>query len=130
MDAQTAGTQSAALAALAASIGHLELEEGSHPEELIDAPELLAENRFLAARGGLQARLLDPIAGRPPPATELLERLLEAVRPHAADLGCADGLQPLAALASETGAARQLRIARDNERRDHLVACISDAFAR
>jgi carboxylate-amine ligase len=130
MDAQTTGTQSATLAALVASIAHLELEEGYHPEELIDAPELLAENRFLAARDGMQARLLDPIAARPVPATELLERLLEAVLPHAADLGCADGLQPVAALASETGAARQLRIAGADGRLDHLVACISDAFAQ
>jgi glutamate---cysteine ligase / carboxylate-amine ligase len=128
MDAQTTGTQSATLAALVASIAHLELEEGYHPEELIDAPELLAENRFLAARDGMQARLLDPIAARPLPATQLLERLLEAVRPHAADLGCADGLEPLAALASETGAARQVRIAGADERLDHLVASISDAF--
>ncbi len=57
-------------------------------------------------------------------------RVLEAVRPHAADLGCADGLQPLAALASETGAARQLRIAGTDLRLDHLMACISDAFAQ
>jgi carboxylate-amine ligase len=129
-DAQTTGTQSATLAALVASIAHLELEEGYHREELIDAPELPAENRFLAARDRMQARLLDPIAARPLPATELLERLLEAARPHAADLGCADGLQSLAALASETGAERQLRIARADERLDHLVACISDAFAQ
>jgi len=52
MDAQTTGTRSATLAALVASIAHLELEAGCHPEELLDAPELLAglaENRFLAA---------------------------------------------------------------------------------
>jgi glutamate---cysteine ligase / carboxylate-amine ligase len=58
---------------------------------LINAPELLNENRFLAARDGLQARLLEPIAARGLPATQLLERLLEAVQPHAADLGCAEG---------------------------------------
>jgi gamma-glutamyl:cysteine ligase YbdK (ATP-grasp superfamily) len=71
MDAQTTGTRSATLAALVASIAHLELEAGYHPEELLDAPELLAElaeNRFLAARHGMQARLLDPIVARPLPA--------------------------------------------------------------
>jgi glutamate---cysteine ligase / carboxylate-amine ligase len=129
MDAQTTGTQSATLAALAVSIAHLELEEGYHPEELIDAPELLAENRFLACRDGMRACLLDPVAGRPLPATQLLDQLLEAVRPHAADLGCTDALEPLAALAGETGAARQLRIAGGDERLDRLVACIADAFA-
>jgi hypothetical protein len=37
--------------------------------------------------------------------------------------------EPLAALAGETGAARQLRIAGDDERLEHLVAWISDALA-
>ena len=56
---------------------------------LVDAPELLEENRFRAARDGVRAELLDPRraanAARSPALAELA---VEACRPHARELGC------------------------------------------
>lgn len=52
--------------------------------------EVLAENRFLAARDGMDARLIDSATRRLVPVRELLEALLAECRPHARALGCAD----------------------------------------
>ena len=59
---------------------------------------------------------------------ELLARLLEAARPHAADLGCEDALDPLVMLGEEPGAVRQLRAAREPRHLPGLVELLSDAF--
>jgi carboxylate-amine ligase len=128
MDAQTSASETAALAALTQSIAHLELEEGYHTEAHATGPELLAENRFIAARDGMDARLIDPVAEERVPARELLARLLLVTRPHAAVLGCESALDALAALAGEPGAARQLRLASELERLPRLVEALSDAF--
>jgi glutamate---cysteine ligase / carboxylate-amine ligase len=112
MDAQTNAARSGALAALVQAIAHLELEEGYHHDRLIEAAEVLEENRFLAARDGMDARFIDPVAERRVPATEQLNRLLEAARPHAQDLGSESALETVVELARETGAARQRRVAK------------------
>src|ERR1700733_12242627 len=78
MDAQITGVETAALAALVQSIAHLELEEGYHTDPQWDRPELLAENRFIAARDGMSARLIDPVAEQRIPARRVLATLLEA----------------------------------------------------
>ena len=62
MDAQTDVGATAALVALVQSLARLELEEGYAPEALVGAEEMLDENRFLAARDGIEADLLDPAA--------------------------------------------------------------------
>ena len=51
--------------------------------------EVLAENRFLAARDGMDAELIEPELGRRVPARELLADLVAVCRPHAEALGCA-----------------------------------------
>ena len=112
MDAQSTAERSAALAVLVQSIARLELEEGYHDPALIQAPELLQENRFLAARDGINARLLDPVADTRVAATEQLTQLLDAVRPHAQDLGAEDGLELIDEVAADSGAEQQRRTAR------------------
>jgi carboxylate-amine ligase len=114
MDAQKTATRSGALAALVQTIAHLELEEGYHHDQLIDAVEILDENRFLAARDGMDARFIDPVAERRVSAVESLTQLLAAARPHAEDLDCEDALETIVELARETGAARQRRVAREH----------------
>jgi len=52
------------------------------------AAEVLDENRFLAARDGMGARLIDLHTGHRVPAADLLDRLLAELRPHAEALGC------------------------------------------
>jgi carboxylate-amine ligase len=113
MDAQKTATRTGALAALVQTIAHLELEEGYHPDQLIDAAEILHENRFLAARDGMAASFIDPVAERRVSAVESVTHLLAAARPHAEDLGCEDAMEMVVELARETGAARQRRVARE-----------------
>ena len=127
MDAQTRPAHTAVLAAAVQTIAHLELEEGYHPQELIDASELLHENRFLAARDGMGARLLDPVVGGRVPATEQLEELIAAGLPHAQELGCADAFEALRDHARCNGAAWQRQIARRTDLRG-LVAALSLEF--
>jgi carboxylate-amine ligase len=111
MDAQSSADASAALAALVQAVARLELSEGFAQPALMAAAEVLDENRFLAARDGMQARLIDPEAGVLMPARRQLDRLLAAARPHAQDLGCEAALAEVAVLAREGGAARQRAIA-------------------
>ena len=88
LDAQTTVGETAALVALVQAIASLELNEGYASTQLVQSPEVLDENRFLAARDGMGARLIDPELGCRVPAREQLTELLEACAPHAAELGC------------------------------------------
>jgi carboxylate-amine ligase len=128
MDAQTTARRTAVLAALVQTIAHLELEEGYQPERLIDAFEILQENRFLAARDGVDARLIDPVAERRVPALEQLEELVTAGRPHAQELGCEDAFEEVTDLARETGASWQRATAHRSDL-PGLVERLSAAFA-
>jgi carboxylate-amine ligase len=112
MDAQSTAERSLALAALVQTIAHLELEEGYHDPLLLHAPEILDENRFLAARDGMDARLLDPASESQVPAREQLNELLDAATPHAQELGCENELELVSEIALDGGALRQRRIAR------------------
>jgi carboxylate-amine ligase len=93
------------------TIAHLELEEGYHSERLIHAFEILQENRFLAARDGMDARLIDAVAEQRVPALEQLEELVDAGLPHAQELGCEDAFERVGELALDTGAAWQRSVA-------------------
>jgi carboxylate-amine ligase len=109
MDAQSTIEDVAALVALIQSLARLELEQ-SPPPPLLGA-EALAENRFLAARDGMAARLIDPTAQRLVPVRDLLDPLLERCRPHAIDLGCAVALDQVQELMRSNGADRQRALA-------------------
>jgi glutamate---cysteine ligase / carboxylate-amine ligase len=128
MDAQTTAIETGVLAALVQAIAHLELEEGFHSEKLISSPEVLQENRFLAARDGMNARLIDPVAERRVPARELLESVVQAALPHAVELGCEQPVDATRAIAHETGAARQLRIAGRDSELSPLLSYLADVF--
>jgi glutamate---cysteine ligase / carboxylate-amine ligase len=127
MDAQTTVAETAALAALVQAIARLELEERPPPWRE-SWPEVLEENRFIAARDGLEAELIDPVRERRVPALTMLEELRAAARPHAEDLGCLDALEHTAELARENGAARQRRLAGDGADLGPLVRALADAF--
>jgi glutamate---cysteine ligase / carboxylate-amine ligase len=127
-DAQTAIPDTAALAALVQSIARLEQQEGYVSRELVESPELLAENRFLAARDGIDAELVDPTRERLVPARELLADLLLAVDPHAAAIGCKAELQGLNRLVRHPGAARQRQAVRGDQRLDQLVRTMAESF--
>jgi glutamate---cysteine ligase / carboxylate-amine ligase len=128
MDAQTRVSATATLVALLQSIASLELEEGYLSPERLGSPEVLAENRFIAARDGVHARLIDPALERTVPVTEILENLLPALAPHADRLGCRDALEDVAGLTSESGSDEQLRVREELGSLTGLVAFLAGEF--
>ena len=126
MDAQSTLSEVAPLVALIQSLARLELE--GDPSTTTPCPEALAENRFLAARDGMEAWLIDPSTRRLIPVREMLETLLAQCRPHAHALGCAGELEGVRDLARATGADRQRSLAADDGGLEHLVAGLADSF--
>jgi carboxylate-amine ligase len=127
MDAQTRLPATAALVALVQCLVALELDRG-YADERAAAPEVLVENRFLAARDGVAAEFIDPVAGRRVPVQETGKLLLEACRSYARELGCEAELDSVEALLRDPGDARQLRIARRPGRLPGLVAALAHEF--
>jgi glutamate---cysteine ligase / carboxylate-amine ligase len=111
MDAQTRASDNAALAALVQSLVRLEATEGYVDPAVADRPEVLDENRFLASRDGIRADFIDPERDGRRPARAILDELLVACGPHAAELGCEAELAAVAALAAEPGDHRQRLVA-------------------
>jgi carboxylate-amine ligase len=105
MDGQSTVAESAALSALVQSMARLEIDDG--PLSRVGwSPEVLRENRFLAARDGMAAVLISDRGGRVS-VRELAEDFVERSRPHAAALGCAAELSDVIALMDAPGAERQ-----------------------
>jgi carboxylate-amine ligase len=128
MDAQTRCEDTAALVALVACLVKLEAEEGYAGEAAVAAPEVISENRFLAARDGADAKLIDPDLERRVPLTDLVPTLLEACRPHGEDLGCSAELAAVADLLADPPAKRQIEIARDAPSLGGLVEQLANRF--
>jgi glutamate---cysteine ligase / carboxylate-amine ligase len=128
MDAQTTVAETASLAALVQCIAKLEVERGYVSYRALEVPEALDENRFLAARDGMTADLIDVELERRVPAREMVLRLVEACAPHARSLGCERELDGVAAMAERTGADRQLELARGPEKLSGLVAALADSY--
>ncbi|MGI8558886.1 MAG: carboxylate-amine ligase, partial [Solirubrobacteraceae bacterium] len=113
MDAQITVADSAALVALVQSLVHLEVVEGAASPAHQDAlPEVLAENRFIAARDGMDASFLDERKIGRVDAHETLRATFDACVPHAEQLGCGAELEGVLALSRSTGTQRQLAAAR------------------
>jgi carboxylate-amine ligase len=125
MDAQTRVAETASLAALVQCVARLEVERGYVSSRALEVPEALDENRFLAARDGMAADLIDVELERRVPAREVALRLVEACAPHARVLGCEAELDGVAAMAESTGADRQLQLARGPARLPGLVAALA-----
>jgi carboxylate-amine ligase len=128
MDTQTTVAATAALVALVQSLAKLECEEEFASDDLLASPEVLSENRFLAARDGAKAALVDPVSERRVPVVELLTDVLAAARPHARELGCEDELMHVHALVERPAAARQLWFARRAKRLPGLVEELAASF--
>jgi carboxylate-amine ligase len=114
MDVQTRVEDTAALAAyVQCLVKHLlDQLEGGRPV-LSYHRMLLSENKWLAARYGLEAPLMDLAAGRRVklPARTLARRRLRELKPIARELGCQDALARIEwILDNGTGADRQLQV--------------------
>ena len=74
---------------------------------------LTTENKWLAARHGLQAPVMDLVTGRRNrvPIAQLIRRTLRDLEPHARELGCERELEGVAEILSRgNGAEAQLRV--------------------
>jgi carboxylate-amine ligase len=91
---------------------------------------LTTENKWLAARYGLEAPLMDLETGRRNrvPVAQLVRRRLKEVEPHAQELGSEDALEGIRdMLANGNGADRQLRVFNANRDLVEVVREIADA---
>jgi len=129
MDAQVSCEQTAALVALVQSLVRLEVLEGYASSRVLHAQEVLEENRFLAARDGVAAELIDPDRGTRVPVAEIAADVVEACMPHAAELGCAEELASVERLVASPSAARQRALAGQDDDQGRLVGALADAFA-
>ncbi len=126
MDAQTRVQDVAPLVALIQSLACHELE--GERSSVMPSPEVLAENRFLAARDGMDARLIDSEARRLVPVREILDCLLADCREAAVALGCAGALDRVWHLAAANGSECQRALVADEGDLDHLVANLAHRF--
>ena len=110
LDAQTRVEHTLGLAALCQAMAKEAAEHFEEGKTLSRYPyEMLDENKWLAARHGLDGELVDLPSMDRIPTTELAERVLERLRPHAVELGSADELAGIENLIEHgSGAARQL----------------------
>jgi carboxylate-amine ligase len=129
MDAQTHVEHTLGLTALIQAMvkelsEHFEAgkELGSYPYEMLD------ENKWLAARHGLEGELVDLPERRMVPSKELARRLYDRLREHAQDLGGADALEGILDLLERgTGAHRQRVVYEANQDWTELLREIVEA---
>jgi carboxylate-amine ligase len=127
MDAQTTVADVAALAALVQALALLELDRPEAEDEGPPASELIEENRFLAARDGMQALLIDD-DGQRIAAIDRLDDVLAACRPWADVVGCGRELETVRRLGVANGAARQVARAHAGDLRA-VTASFAHAYA-
>jgi len=131
MDSQTRVESTISLSALVVSLVKHLVEEFKNGARLPDIPwEILDENRWLAARHGLEAELLDYAAGERRAVRATVKDLMEHLRPHAQDLGCEEellGIDEILRLGN--GAIRQQKSYGANHDLHELVSQIVAATA-
>jgi carboxylate-amine ligase len=129
MDSQTRVEHTLAIAALIQAMVKELAEHYDAGKSLSRYPyEMLDENKWLAARHGLEGELVDLPATDRVTAKELTRRLMDRLRPHSEDLGSAaefDVLEDI--LENGTGSARQALIYEANHDLREVVREIVDA---
>ena len=126
MDAQSTLRHVGPLIALIQSLAHLEIE--GEPTAATPGAEVLAENRFLAARDGMAARLIAPQKRELVPVRDILDSLVAECQPHAHALGCRDALDRVERASFADGAERQRAVAARRGRREDVVAGLAAQF--
>jgi carboxylate-amine ligase len=130
-DAVTRVEDAVALAAFCQSLVKLYCEQHDSGVEIPSYHRILtSENKWLAARYGLEAPVMDLATGQRNrvPIAQLIRRTLKALEPHARELGCDRELEGIGEiLARGNGAERQLRIFNTNRDIHEVVAEIANA---
>src|SRR5207248_1221578 len=110
-DAQTRVESVAAIAALGQSLAATFAEKPDAPQPRM----LIAENKWRAARYGLDAELVDLASGRSRPARKAVRELVERAAPAADRLGCADELAEVDRLCARGSGADEQRAVHDRD---------------
>jgi carboxylate-amine ligase len=131
MDSQTRVEHTLGLAALVQGLVKELSEHFDSGKELSRYPfEMLDENKWLAARHGLDGELVDLPRWDRVSARELARRLLDRIREHCQDLGSANELEAVEDLLERgNGAARQIVVYEANHDLREVVAEIVAATA-
>ena len=131
MDSQTRVEHTLALAALVQALVRELAEHFDAGKKLSRYPfEMLDENRWLAARHGLEGELVDLPSSHRVQTRALARRLLDRMRDHASDLGCLDELEAVDDLLERgNGAARQVVVYDANHDLREVMAEIVAATA-
>ena len=120
-----------ALAAYCQALVKLYSERFDRGEEIRSYHRILtSENKWLAARYGLEAPLMDLAteARNRVPVAQLIRRRLKELAPHAKELGSEDALEGIREILSGgNGADRQLRVFNANRDLVEVVRSIADA---
>ena len=124
MDSQTHVEHTVALSALVLSLVKSLAEAPASHGRVPEPPwEVIDENRWLAARHGLDAELIDPAGGERRSVRDITSALLDELAPHARELSCEtelDGVREL--LSSGNGALRQQMVFQANRDLRELVS--------
>jgi carboxylate-amine ligase len=130
-DAVTRLEDAVALAAFCQALVKLYSEQFDRGEAIPSYHRILtAENKWLAARYGLEAPVIDLATGRRNrvPVAQLVRRTLRDLDPHARELGCERELEGIREiLARGNSSTRQLRIYNANRDIVEVVREIADA---
>jgi glutamate---cysteine ligase / carboxylate-amine ligase len=131
MDAQTRVEHTLALAALIQAMVKELAEHFDAGKQLSDYPhEMLDENKWLAARHGLDGELVDLPERKLVSAKELARRLYDRLREHAQDLGSAGELEGIEDILHHgNGAQRQRVVYEANHDYAEVLREIVDATA-
>ncbi|HTX30901.1 MAG TPA: carboxylate-amine ligase [Solirubrobacteraceae bacterium] len=131
MDSQTHVEHTVGLAALVQGLVKELSEHYESGEHLSSYPfEMLDENKWLAARHGLEGELVDLPSSDRVATRALAHRLIERMRPHCQDLGSADELEAVVDLLDRgNGAARQVVVYEANHDLREVMAEIVAATA-
>ncbi len=131
MDGQTHVEHTLGLAALIQAMVKELAEHFEAGKRLADFPqEMLDENRWLAARHGLEGELVDLPERRTVPAKELARRLYDRLKEHAQDLDGAGALEGIIDLIEHgDGAYRQRKVYEANHDFTELMQDIVEASA-
>jgi glutamate---cysteine ligase / carboxylate-amine ligase len=127
-DAQTAIDDAAGIAAtVQALVAHL-AERHDAGERTPEVPRWrIEENRWSAARHGVEGEMADLATGEPQPTRGRLGRLLDEIEPASDRLGCRELLGNARALVRRNGAIRQREVAKADGARG-LAGWIADRF--
>src|SRR5436309_671603 len=128
MDAQTRLEHTLALAALVQALVKELCEHYDSGQQLSKYPfEMLDENKWLAARHGLDGELVDLPSVERVRTRDLVKRVRDRVRGHAEELGSADDLHALDDLLERgNGASRQIVVYEANHDLREVVSEIID----